>query len=136
MLANTGKQLSDPRTIGAFYGLSALGGLGLYGAGAFEGGLTTLELTGAGELLSNQAAGQIIGWGTGQAGAEATKQLAQGLTKEAVKQMIKNGLTKATVQRLLFKYGAAIGAGGAKLANSQLQPRYELMQKILSLWPK
>ena len=136
MLAHTGRVLSDPRTIAAWYGLSALGGLGLYGTGALEGGLTTLELSGGGELLTNQAAGQIIGWGTGQAGAEATKQLAQGLTKEAVKQMVKNGLTKATVQRLLFKYGAAIGAGGAKLANSQLQPRYQLMQKILELWPK
>jgi RHS repeat-associated protein len=136
MLANTGRQLSDPRTIAAFYGVSALGGLGFSAAGAFEGGLTTLELTGAGEILSSQEAGQIIGWGTGQAGAEATKQLARSLTKKAVEKMIAKGLTKATVQRLLFKYGAAIAAGGAKLANTQLQPRYELMQKIVELWPK
>jgi uncharacterized protein RhaS with RHS repeats len=138
LLGNTGRQLSDPRTIAAWYGLSALGGFGLYGAGAFEGGaLTTVELSAStGEILTNQAAGQIIGWGTGQEGAAATEQLTNSLTEKGVQQMIDKGLTKATVQRLVFQYGRAIAEGGAKLANSQLLPRYQLMMKIVNLCPK
>jgi len=49
--------------------------------------------------------------------------------------MIANGLTKEMVQQLAAKYGAALAVGGAKLANTQLQPRFELMQKILQMWP-
>ena len=98
--------------------------------------VTTLGMGTAGStILRNLAAGQIIRWGLGQAGAEATRQLTQHLTRQAVKQMIANGLNKATVQHLLNQYGAALAAGGAELANTQLQARYELMKKILELWP-
>lgn len=128
--------MNDPRTYALWYGASALGGVGLYAGGVFEGGLTTLELSGGGEILSNQAAGAIIGWGTGQEGAAATEQLTSSLTRQGVQQMIDKGLTKATVQRLVFQYGRAIAEGGAKLANTQLLPRYQLMMKIIELWPK
>jgi RHS repeat-associated protein len=128
--------MNDPRTYALWYGASALGGVGLYAGGVFEGGLTTLELSGGGEILSNQAAGAIIGWGTGQEGAAATEQLTSSLTRQGVQQMIDKGLTKATVQRLVFQYGRAIAEGGAKLANTQLMPRYQLMMKIIELWPK
>jgi hypothetical protein len=40
-----------------------------------------------------------------------------------------------TVQNLLNQYGRAIAEGGAKLGNQQLQPRFELMQKIRDMWP-
>jgi hypothetical protein len=50
--------------------------------------------------------------------------------------MVDNGLTKSTVQRLTFQYGRAIAEGGSKLANTQLMPRYQLMMKIIELWPK
>jgi hypothetical protein len=79
--------------------------------------------------------GRVIGWGTGQAGAAATRQLVQTLTPDAVEQMIANGLTKEMVQQLADKYGAALAEGGAKLAYTQLEPRLELMQKILEMWP-
>jgi hypothetical protein len=59
----------------------------------------------------------------------------QDLTQEGFRQMIANGLTRSTVQHRLNQYAAAIAAGGKKLANTQLLPRYELMKKILQLWP-
>jgi RHS repeat-associated protein len=133
-LATIGSTLGDPRTIGGFYGLSALGGFALYGAGIFQGGFTVLEL-GSEQLLTNQAAGQIIGWGTGQAGTQATEQLTQNLTKDAVQEMIKKGLNKATVEGLKNQYVRAVAKGGAKL-NKQLLPRLALMEKIIQLWPK
>jgi RHS repeat-associated protein len=126
--------VTDPKNIAAFYGLSALGGLGLYASGALAGGeLTTLGLSE--EILTNQAAGGIIGWGTGQAGAGATRSLARGLTRAAVEEMKQKGLTKATVEQLLRTYQpAAVEAAQKGITNTQLQPRIELMQKILSLW--
>ncbi len=89
-------------------------------------------------ILTNQAAGRIIGWGVGQtaAGVEATRELTQNLTPERVQEMISEGLNMPTVQNLLNQYGRAIFEGGAKLANKQLEPRFELMQKIRDLWPK
>jgi RHS repeat-associated protein len=134
-LATIGSTLGDPRTIGGFYGLSALGGFALYGAGIFQGGFTVLEL-GSEQLLTNQAAGQIIGWGTGQAGTQATEQLTQNLTKDAVQEMIKKGLNKATVEGLKNQYARAAAEGGAKMLNQQLLPRLALMEKIIQLWPK
>jgi hypothetical protein len=57
--------------------------------------------------------------------------------KKAVQEMVDKGLTKSTVQRLVFQYGRAIAEGGSKrLANTQLMPRYQLMMKIIELWPK
>jgi hypothetical protein len=51
--------------------------------------------------------------------------------------MVDKGLTKASVQRLVFQYGRTIAEGTAKqLANEQLVPRYQLMMKIIELWPK
>ena len=41
--------------------------------------------------------------------------------------------TREMVQQLADKYDAALAEGGAKLANTQLQPRLELMRKILEL---
>jgi hypothetical protein len=89
--------------------------------------------------LTNQAAGEIIGWGTSQsaAGVQVTQQLTQNLTKEAVREMIKKGLTKATVEGLKNQYARA-AADGIKLAanSNQLPARLALMNKILELWPK
>jgi len=42
--------IQDPKYIAGFYGLSALGGLGLYAAGAFEGGLTVTGIEAGGEV--------------------------------------------------------------------------------------
>jgi RHS repeat-associated protein len=88
-------------------------------------------------ILTNQAAGRIIGWGVGQTavGVEATRELTQNLTPERVQEMINEGLNMPTVQNLLNQYGRAIAEGGAKLGNQQLQPRFELMQKIRDMWP-
>jgi hypothetical protein len=80
---------ADPRVIAGFYGASAAGGLALWGGGAFAGAeLTTL---GIGEVsttvLSSQAAGAIIGWGTRQSGAAATRAITNSLTRAAVEAM-------------------------------------------------
>jgi hypothetical protein len=49
--------------------------------------------------------------------------------------MKQKGLTKATVEQLLRTYQpAAVEAAQKGITNTQLQPRIELMQKILSLW--
>src|SRR2546422_1606176 len=98
------------------------------------GGSVALEIP-----LTNQAAGEIIGWGTGQgaAGVHATEQLAQNLTKEAVQEMIKKGLNKATVEGLKNQYARAAAEGVKLAANPQQLPaRLALMNKILELWPK
>ena len=58
-LGVAGATMNDPRTYALWYGGSALGGLGLYGAGAFDGGLTTLGIgTEAGGELA-PSAGQV-----------------------------------------------------------------------------
>jgi RHS repeat-associated protein len=136
MLVQTGVTLSDPRTIAGFYGASALLGVGFYAAGAYEAGFTGLELSGGGELLTNKAAGEIIGWGTGQEGVAATEQLTNSLTKKAVGEMVDKGLTKSTVQRLAFQYDRAMAEEGIRAENLQLGPRLQLMIKIIELWPK
>jgi RHS repeat-associated protein len=87
-----------------------------------------------GAVLTNDLAGGVIGWGKGQAGAQATKNLTTSLTRAAVEQMKRSGLTKNTVQGLLRQYENALAQGGKKLANEQLVPRAELMRKILELW--
>jgi len=88
-------------------------------------------------VLSNQAAGRIIGWGVGQTAVavEATRRLAETLTPADVEAMAAKGLNLSTVQNLINQYGSALAEGGAKLSNTQLQPRYELMKKIMELWP-
>lgn len=115
-----------------------LGGVGLatYGGGAALG---ELGLAGGGEVIGSNVAGPIIGWGTSNVAADvaATEELTANLTEDAVEKMAEKGLTKSTVQRLLFKYSEALENGGpTKLANKQLLPRYQLMVKILQLWPK
>jgi RHS repeat-associated protein len=114
--------------------IGATGGLAAFFSGLSTGsGLTTLGL-GSETILTNQVAGSIIGWGTGQGGVEITRALTRGLTRAAVEQMKRRGLTKSTVENLLRQYERAIGEAGKKLANEQLLPRAELMRKILSLW--
>jgi len=44
VLQNAAATMNDPRTYALWFGASATLGYGLYAAGAFEGGLTTLEL--------------------------------------------------------------------------------------------
>ena len=110
--------------------------MGFYAAGAYEAGFTGLELSGGGELLTNKAAGEIIGWGTGQEGVAATEQLTNSLTKKAVGEMVDKGLTKSTVQRLAFQYDRAMAEEGIRAENLQLGPRLQLMIKIIELWPK
>jgi hypothetical protein len=98
------------------------------------GGSVALEIP-----LTNQAAGEIIGWGTGQgaAGVQVTEQVTQNLTEEGLKQMIKKGLNKTTMEGLKNSYERA-AADAVKLAANpaQLPARLVLVNKILELWPK
>ena len=100
------------------------------------GGLITLGVSGGPVTAATQ--GAIIGWGTGQSAAAVaqTQQVTASLTATRVASMVARGLSKEWVQDQLIKYTASIAAGGAKLQNTQLVPRKELMERILSLWPK
>jgi hypothetical protein len=105
-------------------------------------GGTAFGLGGGGLIASESSVwysiprfGNIVGWGSGQGTAAVTQQLAQTLTRETVKQMLRRGLTRSAVEEQLAVYQRALAQGGAKLANTQLLPRIELLQKILTLWP-
>ncbi len=108
-------------------------GVGLYASGA-GAGLTTLGDLSL-NILTNQDAGAIIGWGTGQAesGVLATQQLAANLTAEDVAGMEAKGLNPATAQKLLNVYERAVAAGKA---GGQAMARRELMIKIVQLMGK
>jgi RHS repeat-associated protein len=96
------------------------------GAGAGAGGT---------ELISAQM-GRIIGWGEGPT-AEAvaqTKAVTESLTSEQIQLWAKQGLTKEWIQKQFALYAKAIAKGEDKLKNINLEPRKELMEKILSLW--
>ncbi len=58
VLQTTAATMSDPRTYALWFGASATLGYGLYAAGAFEGGLTTLEI-GAEASEATPSAGQV-----------------------------------------------------------------------------
>ena len=58
MLAQISATMNDPSTIGGFYGASALLGFGLSELGAYEGGVTALEL-GGGSSQVTPTAGQV-----------------------------------------------------------------------------
>jgi RHS repeat-associated protein len=87
-------------------------------------------------ILSNQVAGDIIQWPTGQGSAQLTAEMARDLTAEQVASMQAKGLNLATVEALRSQYGRALEAGGRKLSNEQLVPRTQLMDRIIELWPK
>jgi RHS repeat-associated protein len=58
VLQNAAATMNDPRTYAAWFAASATMGYGLYAAGAFEGGLTTLEI-GAEAGEATPSAGQV-----------------------------------------------------------------------------
>jgi len=91
---------------------------------------------GGGAPLISAKMGRIIGWGEGQA-AEAiaqTKAVTESLTSEQIELWAKQGLTREWVAKQLELYTKAVAKAGDKLKNLQLEPRKELMEKILSLW--
>ena len=91
---------------------------------------------GAGFGLTSSKMGRIIGWGerkTAEAVAQ-TKALTESLTAEQIQLWAKQGLTREWVAKQLELYTKALAKGGAKLKNINLEPRKELMEKILSLW--
>jgi hypothetical protein len=84
-------------------------------------------------ITTNQF-GQIIGWGTGQTGAAVTQGLTQTLTGQMVRGMIARGLTQHAVRQQPMIYQRAL-TNVAMRANANLQPRIELLNRILALWP-
>lgn len=89
-------------------------------------------------LSSGEIGGEVVGWGTGQT-AEAvaqTNSVTQNLTREGVREMIKNGLTRERVEQQLTLYRSAATNSVKVAKNAQLVPRTALMEKILQLWPK
>jgi RHS repeat-associated protein len=118
-----------------------VGGVAMSAAGAtFGGEFVTLGriVISANALPANVVGETMIGWGAGQSTSAVaqTIRLAENLTEQQVKTMIYRGLTKEWVEKQLALYSSAVAQGGAKLLNKQLLPQKELMEKILSLWPK
>jgi RHS repeat-associated protein len=108
------------------------------GGPAVISGTTTLSIgTGVAVPLTSGEAGAAIGWGTGQSAAAVaqTQAVTEGLSSEAVRQMVARGVTRAWVEEQLALYNNAIARGVAE-RNTQLLARHALMEKILSLWPK
>lgn len=65
---------------------------------------------------------------------QKTIDLTKNLTKSQVQGFAKQGVTKEWVQKNLSSYIGAFEKAGAKLKNTQLAHRKELMEKIISLW--
>jgi hypothetical protein len=90
--------------------------------------------------VSSGAQGAVLGWGTGQSAQAVaqTRAVTAALTREKVREMIANGLRKEWVEGQLKSYvqRMAQGVGGAARPNTQVLARKELMEKVLSLWPK
>jgi hypothetical protein len=131
-IGNQGMGAIKAFTVGSVVG-GVTGGLGLSALGT-GAGLTTLGDLSL-NILTNQQAGAIIGWGTGQAqtGVLVTEQLAANLTAEDVAGMEAKGLNPATAQKLLNFYERAVTAGKA---GGQAMARRELMIKIVQLMGK
>jgi hypothetical protein len=88
-------------------------------------------------MLSNdEIGGKIIGWGTGQtqSAVDKTEAVTKNLTHAKLEEMIQKGLTKDWVKKQFSMYEAAL-KNPAKAKNINLKPRFDLMKKILSLWP-
>jgi len=85
---------------------------------------------------NDEIGGKIIGWGTGQtqSAVDKTEALTKNLTRAKVEEMIEKGLTKDWVKKQFSMYEAAL-KDPAKAKNINLKPRFDLMKKILSLWP-
>ena len=85
---------------------------------------------------NDEIGGKIIGWGTGQteSAVDKTEALTKNLTRAKVEEMIQKGLTKDWVKKQFSMYEAAL-KDPAKAKNINLKPRFDLMKKILSLWP-
>jgi RHS repeat-associated protein len=87
------------------------------------------------EMLPSKVGEEIIGWGTGPGGGTQTEALLEGLTKESVQAMKEKGLEKRWVVKYLKKYAdASKVARKVNAANTNLQPRIAILQKILELW--
>lgn len=80
--------------------------------------------------------GEILGWGNGQTqeAIDQTNKVTNNLTPERVQEMINDGLSKDYVRQTLEKYEANL-AEGKLSTNKQAIPRYQLLRKVLELWP-
>jgi RHS repeat-associated protein len=83
----------------------------------------------------NAIQGQIVGWASGQTEAAATAAAARAIDAPKVAEMIRKGLRKDWVEYIYKVYCDSLAKGmGPK--NTQLEPRKEMMEKILQFWPK
>jgi hypothetical protein len=78
----------------------------------------------------------IVQWGTKQSPEAVAQTVArtEQMTPKVVEAMKQQGLTKAWVEKQAAQYGSKLEAGGSALKNTQLQPRSDLLQKILEHW--
>ena len=102
---------------------------GIAGAGA--AGVTSRK-------IPSDEFGKMIGWGTGQS-AQAitqTRAVTQSLNPQLIREWIQQGLTREWVTKQLQFYQQALEMEKKRGSNVNLEPRLELMNRILELWPK
>jgi len=89
-------------------------------------------------VLSNKRFGEIVRWGKSQSadGVAATVARTASLTRPGVKEMIRQGLNRKSVEAFIEVYKTALANPRKAKANVQLEPRLKLMRKILELWPE
>ncbi len=80
---------------------------------------------------------EVVRWGRGPDVAKTKRRIDELMESgnKGVEEMIEQGLRRDWVEDQLSKYRAAM-RDPAKRTNPQLEPRAELMETILSLWPK
>ncbi|MBK9168352.1 MAG: DUF4258 domain-containing protein [Bryobacterales bacterium] len=110
---------TDPRFIAGFYGASALGGLALYGGGAFAGGqLTTLGLQ-----TSAATEGSTALAGTLNFSKHAVQRMAErGFTRDMIQVTIKNGTRYWDPKNGTFNYVLRGGFASGKNALVGVNP--------------
>ncbi len=121
--------VADPRFIAGFYGASALGGLALYGSGAFAGGqLTTLGLqTGAAATEGSTALA-----GTLNISKHAAQRMAEpGFTRDMIRATIKNGAWYWDPKNGTFNYVLRGGFASGKDALVGVNPVTNVVTTVL-----
>ncbi len=85
--------------------------------------------------LTNSQVGDIVGWGKGRNAVRETLDRVRNINTAEINKMIREGLTKNDVNRLLNVYNSAL-RNPTKNFNTQLRPRRLLMRRIIRLWPQ
>jgi YD repeat-containing protein len=85
--------------------------------------------------VTNEAAGEILGWGSGQDSVAALHKKTLAVDHAMTAAMQAKGLPEWKVKHLYNQLVRAYNIGDAKFRNTTLLPRMEYLQRILENWP-